>query len=118
MKCPSCNIKISLLKKPKLRIKSVFKKVMICPYCNITIHKKANKTGGYYEQSVFVFFLTGISLFLLAIIFGRHFGFKTALITVSYLWAIVGVIFLIILPLNLLYFMNRFLIWVNKKRKD
>lgn len=65
------------------------------------IHRRRS-TCGYFDQIVFVYLLIGLVLFLLAIIFGRHVGFETALTTGLCLWGIVAVVFISITGVNLL----------------
>ena len=117
MKCPACESEIDLVKVTQFSTWSFFKHAQTCPYCNTTIHRNPNKTWEYCEQLLFVFVLIGIVLLLLAIIFGRHVGFKTALTASLYLGAVVAGIFLVIFSLNLIYvFLKQFLLRMRKDK--
>ena len=118
MRCPACDNEIDWFKKTKFRITLIFKHVVTCPYCKATIYIKTNRTWEYYEEFLFVFFGVGFILLLLAIIFGRHIGFKSALTTCFYFWLIVAAVFFTIFSLNLIYVFSKRLLKMSKNNKN
>lgn len=107
MKCPLCHNHILFFKNPMFVILLYLKQVAACPYCNVAIYKKTNKIWKYYEQFLFIFFWFGVLLSLLAIIFGRQIGFKSAFIICFWFWIILAIVFLAIIFLNLVYILLR-----------
>jgi len=101
MKCPSCNLNIGVIKSAKFTISLALKKFKQCPHCGVTIYHQTNPTWEYFKLINFVIFWFGLFLFLLAIIFGRQVGYETALIVCFWLWAIVILVFTLIILGNL-----------------
>ena len=99
MECPACHAKIGILKNVQFTVRFALKKAMPCPYCNITLYKHSNPTREYFKAILFVIFLIGFVLFLLAIIFGHMVGYKSAFTICFWLWviavAVIGAIVLV-----------------------
>ena len=117
MKCPLCKSKIGMIKCSKFIIGLVFKKAMSCPYCDANIYRLTNPTWEYFKLIIFVIFWFGIFLFLLAMIFGRQVGYKSALIVCFWFWIIVITVISLIILCNLaIIFFYRMYIKIRAKR--
>jgi len=112
-------MKIGIIKNAKFIIRHALKKATPCPYCNINIYKQINPTWEYLKLIFFSVFLIGLIFFLLAIIFGKQVGFKSALVICFWFWIFaVGIIFSIIL-LNLAsIFFNKIYLKIIKSKSE
>lgn len=118
MKCPSCNSKIGIIKNSKFLIQLYFRTVSSCPYCSANIFKKPHPTWGYFESIFYVMLWFGIVLFLLAIIYSRHIGFKSAIVMCFWSWLVVVVVFFSIIILNLLLICFQKIYAIAKERMN
>jgi hypothetical protein len=101
MKCPTCNANIDCLKRVELGASMLFRKFKQCPHCGVTIYRQNNPTWEYFKLIIFINVWFGVFLFLLAVIFGRQVGYKTALIICFWFWVLVVLVFLLIFVGNL-----------------
>ncbi len=69
-----------------------------------------NPTWEYFKLVSFVVGWFGVFLFLLAIIFGRHVGYETALLICFWFWIMIVLVFLVIVLGNIgIVFLQRIL---------
>ncbi len=118
MKCPSCSLKIGIIKNARFIIRLAVKKTALCPYCHINIYKQTNQTWEYFEQIFFIIFLGGFGLFLLTILYSRHVGFKSALVICFWIWIAMVLVFFLIMLINLvLIIFNKMYVALANKQK-
>jgi hypothetical protein len=101
MKCTACKSKIGMIKSGMFTIGLALRKAMSCPYCKTTIYRLENPTWEYFKLIIFVIFWFGLVLFLIAVIFGRVLGYKSALTICFWFWILVVIIFTSLILSNL-----------------
>jgi len=80
------------------------------------MEKQSKPTWDYFELLLFILGWLGLFLFLIALIFGRHVGFISALkVSLGY-WIFIFIVFLFIIILNLSYLLLKKIHKIIKKR--
>jgi hypothetical protein len=100
MECSSCSKKINGIQNLKFWIKFFLRKAATCPYCRTALYAKENPTREYFKLIFFTLFFFGLALFLMAMIFSRQVGFKSAVIICFWFWIIIIAVFLSTILLN------------------
>jgi len=119
MKCPSCNMKIGIIRNAKFMIRYALRKATPCPYCNINIYKQMNPTWEYLKLILYSMVLIGIIFFLLAIIFGQKIDLKSTLVICFWCWIIAVFVIFIIIFLNLVFiFFNKIYLKIIKNKGE
>ena len=80
------------------------------------MEKESKPTRDYFELLLFILGWLGLFLFLIALIFGRHVGFISALkVSLGY-WIFIIIVFLLIIILNLSYLLFQKIRQIINKR--
>ena len=108
MKCLACHHRNGFLSSVILIISLLHKQYRQCPHCGINIYRQVNPTWEYFKLISFVVGWFGVLLFLLAVIFGRHVGYESALRICFGFWIMIILVFMLIVLGNLgLVFLQR-----------